>query len=524
MSFDALRVESVGVRGADWERGVREMGGETAAMILNPDTFRHYVEAFSRHDDEKVVNHIDNQHAWSWMKENIPWFECPDKEVEEVYYYRWWAYRKHIKKTPEGFVVTEFLPPVDWAGTYNTINCAAGHHFYEGRWLRNGRHLEDYARFWLRGSGEQRRYSFWAADALWGFYLVQHGRDFLLDMLPDLVKNYEAWEVSNRGANRLFWQMDELDGMEFSIAGHGYRATINSYMYGDAVAISRIAALAGEDDLAAEYREKAAEIKGLVQRRLWDEDARFFKVLQMDENRGELGLADVRELHGYVPWYFNLPDPGYEEAWKQLVDPAGFYAKFGPTTAERRHPRFMFEHDHECLWNGPSWPYATTQTLVGLANLLNEYEQPYLGKSDYFELLKIYAKSQHMRLGDGRVIPWIDENLHPDTGEWLARAIMLEWQRPDKQADRGEHYNHSGYCDLIISGLAGLRPRSDDVIEVNPLLPEGTWDSFCLEGVPYRGRTLAVVYDRTGETYHKGAGLRIFADGEEVTGRKGAVA
>jgi Mannosylglycerate hydrolase MGH1-like glycoside hydrolase domain len=41
---------------------------------------------------------------------------------------------------------------------------------------------------------------------------------------------------------------------------------------------------------------------------------------------------------GYTPWYFNRPDAGYEQAWKQLMDPNGFYAPFGPATAEREHP------------------------------------------------------------------------------------------------------------------------------------------------------------------------------------------
>ncbi len=27
------------------------------------------------------------------MKRNIPLFTCPDREMEELYYYRWWAFR-----------------------------------------------------------------------------------------------------------------------------------------------------------------------------------------------------------------------------------------------------------------------------------------------------------------------------------------------------------------------------------------------------------------------------------------------
>ena len=81
---------------------------------------------------------------------------------------------------------------------------------------------------------------------------------------------------------------------------------------------------------------------------------------------------------------------------------------------------------------------------------------------------------------------------------------------------RGRDYNHSTYCDLVITGLVGLRPRADDRVEVNPLVPEGTLDYFCLENLSYHGRTLTILWDRTGGRYHKGPGLRVFADGKEV--------
>lgn len=94
-------------------------------------------------------------------------------------------------------------------------------------------------------------------------------------------------------------------------------------------------------------------------------------------------LADVREQHGFTPWYFNLPDKnkGYEAAWSQLMDPQGFHAPYGPTTAEQRHPRFQISYKgHECQWNGPSWPLSTSITLTGLANVLNNYPQNVIGR------------------------------------------------------------------------------------------------------------------------------------------------
>jgi len=137
-----------------------------------------------------------------------------------------------------------------------------------------------------------------------------------------------------------------------------------------------------------------------------------------------------------------------------------------------------------------------------------------VSKADYVELLRVYASSHRLADSTGRVVPWIDESLHPDTGEWVTRATLYARDRPDK--DRGRDYNHSTYCDLVITGLAGLRPRPDAVIEVHPLIPEGQWDYFRLDRVRYHGRVVSIVYDRTGQRYGTGPGLRIYADGREI--------
>ena len=113
------------------------------------DRLRKDVAEFNRNDDELYVNEIPNAAAYEWLCDRIPLFECPDKELEKTYYFRWWTYRKHVKHTPEGYAISEFLPDVLWAGRYNIINAPAGHHFYEGRWLRKSDGIfSDYLRFY----------------------------------------------------------------------------------------------------------------------------------------------------------------------------------------------------------------------------------------------------------------------------------------------------------------------------------------------------------------------------------------
>src|SRR5438067_12789884 len=132
------------------------------------------------------------------MKRNVPLFECPDPALEEIYYYRWWTYRKHIVQTPTGRVLTEFITPVKHAGAYNTVSCALGHHLAEGRWLRDQSFLDEYVRFWFRGNEGKpqshfHKYSQWTAWALLQRARVTGDFKQLIDLLDDLVADYAAW-------------------------------------------------------------------------------------------------------------------------------------------------------------------------------------------------------------------------------------------------------------------------------------------------------------------------------------------
>ena len=221
--------------------------------VLKADAFKHHVDQFNAMDPEDVVNHVPNAAAWAWTADNVPLFECPDPDFERVYYFRWWTYRKHIRRTPAGFVLTEFITPVKHAGAHGTISCALGHHLREGRWLRDPRYLDDYTRFWFRGDGGKpqphfHQFSGWVVAAAYDRYLVTGDAKHLLDLLDDFVADYEAWEKQRRSPDGLFWQFDVRDGMEESISGSrthkNARPTINGYMYGNARAISAIAATA----------------------------------------------------------------------------------------------------------------------------------------------------------------------------------------------------------------------------------------------------------------------------------------
>ncbi|NDV83290.1 glycosyl hydrolase family 65 protein [Bacteroides sp. 51] len=477
---------------------------DATAAVLKYADFSHYADYFNGMEDENIVQAIPNSESSAWMEQNIPLFECPQKNFEEMYYYRWWSLRKHIKETPVGYGMTEFLVNRSYADKYNLIACAIGHHIYESRWLRNRDYLDQIIRTWYRGNegkpmAKMMNFSSWNIDAMLNRYMVDGNKDFLFDMKNDLEEEYKRWESTHRLPNGLYWQGDVQDGMEESISGGRRkkyaRPTINSYMYGNAKALYNIGLLSGDERMAMVYSMKADTLKQIIQEQLWNAPRDFFETRRTDS------LANAREAIGYIPWYFNLPDTHkYDAAWKQITDEGGFSAPYGLTTAERRHPEFRTRGVGKCEWDGAIWPFASSQTLTAMANFMNLYPQTVLTDSVYFRQMELYVESQYHR---GR--PYIGEYLDEVTGYWL---------KGDQE--RSRYYNHSTFNDLIITGLVGLRPRFDNTLEVNPLIPEDKWDWFCLDNVSYHGHNITILWDKDGTRYHRGKGLRIFVDGKEV--------
>ncbi len=477
---------------------------DATAAVLKYDDYAHYIDYFNTMEDENIITDIPNSESSEWLRKNIPLFDCPDKDFEEIYYFRWWSLRKHIKRTPVGYGMTEFLVPRSYADKYNLIACAIGHHVMETRWLRDTTYIHQILNTWYYGNDgkamkKMERFSSWNPAAVYEAYKVLGDTTYMMGLMPSLEEEYARWKGSNRLDSGLYWQGDVQDGMEESISGgrrkQYARPTINSYMYGNARALSAMSNLAGNIDKAKAYDNDADEMKSLIENNLWNSKHSFFETMRGDT------LADVREAIGFIPWYFNLPDDGkYDEAWKQINDEKGFSAPYGLTTAERRHPEFRSHGTGTCEWDGAIWPFATSQTLTAMANYLNDYSSPVLSDSTFFQQMKLYVECQHKR---GR--PYIGEYLDETNGAWLMG-----------DQERSYYYNHSTFADLIITGIVGLRPQSDGSIVINPLIPEGSWDYFCLDNVNYRGNVITIIYDKDGQHYHQGKGLILLVNGKEV--------
>lgn len=462
-----------------------------------------------------------------WYENNIPFFDSADPLLNRIYYYRWQIFRAHQRDLGQrGYISTEFLDDVGWQlNPYASLNDATGFHIGEGRWLRDRRYVEDYIDF-MYDVGNDRHFSEAIADAAYGRFLVDGDLAAAAKHLPAMKRIYDAWNDHYDPKQGLYWVEPIADATEYTIAsidasggkdgflgGFAFRPTINSFMAANARAISRLSALRGDAATAADYAGRNERLRNAMLDRLWSKAfSHFIDRYKVDNEFVKYGEPiRGRELAGYLPWTYGLApdDAQHAAAWAYLLGSDGLAGPAGLRTVGPSYENYMRQYRYdkdtggrECQWNGPVWPFQTTQALTAMANLLADYHQTEVTRSDYMRLLRQYAK---LHLKDGK--PDLEEDYDPATG----KAIV--------GLPRSHHYFHSGFDDQIITGLAGIRPREDDALVVDPAVPADPrapqyLPFFALQSVPYHGHLVGVVYDGNGMHYGLGKGLFVLIDGK----------
>lgn len=457
----------------------------------------------------------------TWYEDKIPFFTCSDQQIQDVYYYRWKVFRAHQRDLGErGYVSTEFLDDVGWQlEPWATLNDATGFHINEGRWLRDRRYTDDYIRHMYNG-GNDRHFTDYMSDSVWQRYLVDGDVEGVTRHLDSMIDLYGQWDENFDESKGLYWREPLADATEYTISsidascgkdgftgGEAFRPSINSYMWANAKAIEKIANLTGQDDVASDYAQRAATLKEKFQGDIWNETLEHF----IDRHYSTTECVKYwepirgRELVGLVPWMFSMPDDEetYSAAWKHLLNSEELRGSDGMRTVEPSYEYYMQQYRYdeatglrECQWNGPVWPYQTTQVLLGMANLLDNYNQSVVTKTNYLDELRRYTKLHYQP--DSTTLD-LEEDYEPDK------------PGPIVGLPRSHHYFHSGYNDLVIGGLVGIRPQPDDTIQINPMIPaDSDISSFRLQDLLYHGHNISVEWNASE------GGLSLEVDGEVV--------
>ncbi len=468
----------------------------TGATVLKPEDYQHYVDLFRMQERDATGTVYpgeggNDEDPWTWMKRDIPWFDSSDKQFEEMYYFRWYAWKKHLVKAPTGYIITEWLPKPELTdGSFGALPDAAPFHLGEARWLREAKIAEDDARYWFSPGVDSHKYSDAMATAVRDVTLANGDTSLATALLPALIANYKQWETEQQDSNGLFWSIDTRDAMEKSISGDGYRPTLNSYMYADARAIAEIAAdrrrrqkppnsttrpTRSRIDRDQTLESQRSVLRGrLARRRLRHSQAE--KVHRPRHSHAVLRRARTHRLHSVDVRHPRAQPCDRMEAalrssglrWqirrhhRRAAQPALPLRELRPVHMER--PVMALRDDPDPHWRSQLMRMRPAPSLMNAA--------------DYYKLFERYVLSQHQTSAKRSRHRLDRRRLDADTDEWIAKDMLIA---KNKQVGRGNYYNHSGFADPLITGLIGLRPRADNRLVVHPLLPAGTWSYFAID-------------------------------------------
>ncbi len=154
--------------------------------------------------------------------------------------------------------------------------------------------------------------------------------------------------------------------------------------------------------------------------------------------------------------------------------------------------RFLLNHAHEGTQYSSFTLWATKEfhAVTGKADI-----PAFLPKAK-----ALYADFEREH---GRRVMWIDESGTPDTHCWWSRKVLKEngWPKDKGGFERGKDYNHSTFCDLVISALSGAEYKNG-ALSFDPVIPDNM-EYFSIDDLYIQGNRYRIVFDRTGNKYGK---------------------
>lgn len=467
---------------------------------------------------EAFATHVQTYNRW-WA-ENIPYVDVPEPAIKKQVYYRWWIMRyDFLDADAPG---NDFQFPVGIEGVTGFNNSIA---LTVPMFIDSLKYLRDpmYAYGTMLSAGEgsaggaysdnpgkptnwNDSYLQYTTDAAWRAYQIHGGQPEILDKLAAYGEQDVHAQLAQRkpppgveGANPyLLWYCcnflngNDADNPSFSFFGRGNERVESAYVYANASATADIYQLLGQSEKAAEMRELAGNIQGAILDVLWDEDSELF--LHRDVHTDT--LIPWKEINNYYPFTVGLVpnQQPYLNALRLFDDPEE-YPIFPFYTANQR--------DHDAR-NGGSNNFSQINSTVQLrllSSVLRNYDTPFLDAQWYKKLLYWNAWAT-----------FIDGNTNwPDSNEFF-----FGWDPKDQTFGRsGIHHSMLGSSNwTVIEDVAGLRPRTDEKLELWPI--DIDWPHFAVTDLRYRGRDLSIVWN--GDAHYPGVpeGYSGYLDGQRV--------
>lgn len=443
---------------------------------------------------------------WRQFFDSVPYFNCSDPFLTRYYWYRWYGLRLSMNDPQMGFLKR----PCIFEGIGNDfrrfISYSAQCHMLECAWMPDPAYAQGSLLGMLENqmdSGQirgrvglfSRQECFYHAN--WGRHALQ-----LLAVHPDPAFAEAIYEPLGKYARYFDRERDKegsglYDVINQSETGQEYMPRYQAvdpeadkwgpiqlkgldatvYTYELKRALGTLAEQLGKCDEAANWRAEADQIGQAILTHMWDpEDGMFY-----DCDPKTLRPTKCKAAVGFYPFLTDLYGPEHMRALRDhLLNPREFWLPCGPPSTSADDDMYSSHAEWKgkrmsCPWNGRTWPMTTSHLCEALATAAKTHD-PTL-RPQAADLLRRFITTMFFAKDPQR--PNCFEHYNPVTGE--------------PSAYRGiDDYQHSWVVDLIIKYVAGLEPRLDNLLVVDPL--DFNLQEFMLCDVPYKGHKVDVLY------------------------------
>lgn len=511
-----------------------------------------------------------------WWVENIPYVETPEHNIDKTVVYRWWLAR--FNSLDANMPGNTFQYPTSIEGVLgynNQIVLTSGMFINDTKWLRNpdlaygtwvsagqtAKKGESGYYYYHDNPGDpanwNHSYTQYITKAGWDSYKVHGGPSSLAEALGDygsddvnglLNSETEPDDNDNQNDNENYlidwswWSMtgNDADAVSFSEPGRsGQRmdradGSANMWANANASAQAYQAAADAETDPAKKdelqskadaMQETADNIQQAVLKELWNPDTKLIQHKWLSDG----AFAKYKENNNYYPYSVGLiPSEGeegyqedYEEALRLFADADEF-------------PIFPFFTANQADKEELGFPGSNNFSIINATPLLQIYsagirdynadEHGYI-TNETFKKLLYWVAFAHYQGGDNNYPDqnefWNMDNDDVDdlNGDGVVNNVD---KNMDASLDGGKityrswiHHTQLGTTNwTVIEDVAGMVPREDAKIELNPIAIPG-WEHFTVNNLSYHGQDLSIVWNNDG-TYNAPKGYTLYLAGKPV--------
>lgn len=469
-----------------------------------------------------------------WFVDHVPYFDAADMGFKKMWYYRWWLVRFNMTEADtsdlKGYRFYEgklgFDNPITFAvpAQIKDLTYLRDKKFAQSQILNAYRNLAPSGAivdppgspYW----GET--YSHWTAAAILELHHVHPlSPETLRTLLPEMARDVRAWVTTfdPDGDGLPQSGRPRITGYDLDILSYWYfngtrldfhnpppdleRVDFASFVYANARALSALARIGGNPPIEREFAAVAERLRSAAIDGLWDDETEFFYPRRANDN----ARAPIRELHGFFPFLTQMApnQPRYLAALRRFVDPQEFWARFPPVITSQHHYR-GWNWEMDGLTRNIA-PHPISMGARTLLQVLKHYDQNIVTPGHFMELMERYNELVYPGVNP------FDRYWRPNAHEYYSKWEPYQ-SSPRPKPSEIWHDFHSMFTSLVVEGVVGLTPRSDEQIEIDPLAL--AWPHFLIDRLRYRDHDLTIVWDEPdGNVRYDGLpeGFSLYLDG-----------